>query len=485
MRENFDMCVLRNILLLLAIVAGVQSCQKIDFDNENKEAEKEVLSTVRILTRAADQSGLQYPLHVYAFSPNGSLISKKTLTEPASLSLKLPMSSETHIVVVSADEEVYNIPENPNVSSIITMKEPLLPEDASGTTVKNATGYVTSHPLQMGIANIQPTMDKATANIQLNYRVASVNINLSNLPKECEATYVKIEKTITGIGFDGKTAGEAKAHIPLYKDKDDTGRWASGEVYVFPTVGSQTTFTIAYNDDNGEQFASANYLALLKAGTPYILNGTYADGTLDVSGVIEPPTWGEPVKLDFTFSGDTNTDIIPDGSETGGGGEDDVYVVDEIPSQATLWEGHIVASVSDNKGFGTASVLLMSLIDYDGIHSAYSPTGSDEAMNIEEEYMEGGLDGWRIPTEEEAQTLRNAYLENTDAFDDIMEEEETQADMIILTDEKGKKQRYLCSNAEKTYSFITGSSYNSILNAGKTVTYRLRLVKTITVKNKN
>ena len=77
--------------------------------------------------------------------------------------------------------------------------------------------------------------------------------------------------------------------------------------------------------------------------------------------------------------------------------------------------------------------------------------------------------------------LRETYLTYTDSFDSLIES--TDADAIVLTDDKGTNLRYLCDNAEKTFSFKAGSSYNSIKQGGATVkNYRLRLVKTITVK---
>ena len=128
-----------------------------------------------------------------------------------------------------------------------------------------------------------------------------------------------------------------------------------------------------------------------------------------------------------------------------------------------------------------AELMLMSLTDYSGLTSAFNTTTPNAASDCAQNYTEYNIGSWRIPTSDEAMILRETYLTYTDSFDSLIES--TDADAIVLTDDKGTNLRYLCDNAEKTFSFKAGSSYNSIKQGGATVkNYRLRLVKTITVK---
>lgn len=474
------------IASLFMIPLVLASCQKINLDEEEESEEKVSMSKVKITTRAAGPSSLQYPIYIYGFSASGALVAYQELKdEGSSLAISLPTNAETSLVAVSADAGVYNIPSSPVSSSVITMKAPQLPDGVNNSVVNNAKGYVTSNPIQMGSANVQPTSDKASVSIQLNYYVASISICLSNMPTECKGAYVSIQGTASGITFEGDIAQQSASRIPLFKVSDEDGsneRWESGEVYVFPSFGTNTTFTIAFNDEGGEKFASVNYLSTLKAGTPYILNGIFSDGTLDVTGSVEPPTWGSPVSLDFTFNDKTGTTISPDGEDTEADGS--IIEVDEIPSAPSVWEGHIVANVDkETDDDGCVSVMLASWVDYGNLTSASNTDTPTEAFDLEKGYSEGNITNWNIPTAEQASLLRAAYVGKPDEFDIVIEE--SMAAPFVLTDDKGNNVRYLCENAEKTYSMKSGSSYNSIKDAGATVkTYRLRLVRMLRMRKK-
>lgn len=119
--------------------------------------------------------------------------------------------------------------------------------------------------------------------------------------------------------------------------------------------------------------------------------------------------------------------------------------------------------------------------DYSNVTSAYNLETPTQATGLAAEYTEYDLGSWSIPTEEEARCLRNAYLNDTAFFANLLSQ--ANASPIFITDNKGNNIRYLCNEAQKTYSFKYGSSYNSIKEAGAKVdSYHLRLIKTIRVK---
>lgn len=471
--ERFASSLLSLLLLL--------SCEQFQFE-EDAPSDKGTSTSVRVITRAENGSSLSHPIHVYAFSSSGALLSQQELhsTEEGGIQMALPQRSQCRLVAVAADESVYNLPDNPTLSSEITMKSPVLPSDYSDSSRELAQGFSLSSPLQMGWADLVLSGENATVSIQMYYQVASINVSLSHLPEVCVSSFVSVATTQSGITFGGSPGGAQTTRIPL-----DNHTWTTGEVYVFPTTGNQTSFTIGYNDSEGEVFASVNYLSPLKAGTPYILNGICSDGSLQVTGSVTPPTWSAPVNLAFSFSPNTTTIIQGDSDNTGGGTNDNpsdggTYTVTSIPSAPCLWEGHIVASTMPDEDGKAATLLLMSLCDEGGLTSAFNTSSPTSAFSTAQEYSEYALSSWRIPTEEEATALRNAYTSDPDRMDALIEE--AQGSAVVLTDDKGNNLRYLCADAEKTFSFKQGSSYNSIKSAGTTVkTYRLRLVTTVRV----
>ena len=480
-------------LILLTVL--LISCEKVDLTAYEEQGAP---STVRLITRAADGETFDSPLYAYGFNTgDGSLITSRQLSSEG-FTLTLPQQTDSRIVILSADPESYDIPTSPSLSSLITMKAPTAA--SSSATVPDvspsgslAKGYATS-PLQMGFIDVNPQSDNSTVTVQMHYQVASLSVHLQGLPHECTSAYISVASPANGLTLSGTTDGTQTTRIPLAAVPDPVGEPAestpSGKtfattapVYLFPTT-TPTTFTIAYNDAEGEQYASATYQAPLKSGTPYQLNGTYNNGSFLLSGTVTPSEWADPVSLSFTFSNDGNTIITQDDTPVP---EDssEIYPVTTIPQPLTLWNGHLViaavsesATVPDGSPSGsTATITLLSLSDWSNLTSALNTATPTEAPSIAQGYTEYDLTGWRIPTEAEARTISQLYRENTDTFDSLLFE--AKATPIVLTDDKGNNLRYLCEDALKTYSFKN----STITNAGATVkNYHLRLVRTVRVQ---
>lgn len=310
--------------------------------------------------------------------------------------------------------------------------------------------------------------------MQLRYQMASVRFTLSGLPASCGKAYVRVASPYEALALSGELTGSQKSVVPLTRSAE--GRWVSGEVFLFPTTGAQTVFTIAYEDDAEEQYAQVTYQAPLRAGVPYELNGSLSGGTLEVTGSVTPAQWGTPESLSFTFSPDVPTVI---GGTTPG---DTPYEVETLPAPLTLWDGHVVVDTT-LCGDDCSTLLLLSIADYDGLTSALNAETPDMASGLATNYQEGALASWRIPTEDEARQLRAAYLAHPDSFEDLLAQ--TGGDPVAITDGKGNNIRYLCAEARHTYSFKPGSAYNAIKEAGASVRdYHLRLVTTVRVKQK-
>lgn len=429
------------------------------------------LSTVSIITRSgADADALIYPLQAYAFLTDGTLIAHQQLSSASSqLQLSLPQQTDSRIVILSADPASYDIPTAPSLTSVITLQDPATVPGTSSL----ARGYAHT-PIQMGFADVHPQTSSTTVSIQLHYQVASFEATLTGMPTSCQSAYISIATPSSTLSLTGQFSGTQSTRIPL-----TTVAGASSEghtlattapVYLFPTTGS-TTFTIAYNDANGEQYASATYQAPLKAGTPYQLHGSYSDGTFLLSGSVTPSEWAHPVAFDFTYSNGSSTIITPDGGYNGGAGE--TPLVTTIPEPFTLWNGHIVIATDPQ----ASTFTLLSLSDWSDLTSALHADAPTTATSLAQGYTEFDLTGWRIPTEAEARQLSQLYRDDPDTFDQLLSE--AQAAPVVLTDDKGNNLRYLCEDALKTYSFKN----NTVTNAGATVrTYHLRLVRTIQVQ---
>lgn len=337
-----------------------------------------------------------------------------------------------------------------------------------------AKDYAASHPLQMAQADLTPTSSSATLNLQMYYQMASLQFTLSGLPSTCSSVYVSVGSTYEGVSFGGDLSGKQNPVIPLVREAGGD-RWTSGKVYVFPSSGNQTSFTINYDQDGEGMYAQVTYQKPLLAGTPYVLEGTLQEEQFLVTGDVTPAQWGTPESLSFTFSPDVVTLI-------GGNSDTPEQSVGNIPAAHTLWEGHFVAAVTPLDET-TADLLLLSVADFGGMTSALHATTPYMASEAAQNYREAALASWRIPTEDEARLLREQYLLAPAHWNDVLASAE--GDTIVLTDEKGGNVRYLCQDGQRTYSYKPGSSYNAVKDAGTSVKdYHLRLVTTVRVREK-
>ena len=459
------------------------SCQVADFAEEEGESNEEtsLQSAVKVVTRGSDGGEMVYPLSLFVFKEDGTLFKTQQIaTKDEVMQLFLSKNTQYKIVVVSADEEYYEVPENPTLSSLITMKD-------------GNSGNIVPSPLQIGTADIMPSADKATVMIQMAYRVASLSVTLDNMPSGCQSATVTVSSVSTALTFGGQQSGQQTARVALQKESSSgsTSSWKAHDVYLFPSSSETTSFTISYTENNEEKSSAVNYLAPLRAATPYSIHGSVLADNVVVTGSVSPSSWGTPVPLTFSFAPGETITLQADGSGSqgggSGGGQDTGYIdVEELPKALSEWQGHFVFQISDIVESGTettANVLLISLSDEGGMTSANNADTPQKALEFAASYSEYSLTGWRIPSAEEAQMLRAIYVADIGGIDQKLEN--AKASPIVATDDKGNNIRYLCEDATKTFSFKPGNSYNSIKDAGATVkTYHLRLIKTVKVRVK-
>lgn len=142
-------------------------------------------------------------------------------------------------------------------------------------------------------------------------------------------------------------------------------------------------------------------------------------------------------------------------------------------------QGYILALASGNKG------LLLSTNEWHDIPSAFSTTSRLQAKDIATNYCELHFRHWQIPTEAQARALKDITPQLLQLHNESSATvpEELSSDItfspISLTDSQGTNIRYLCTQAERTYSFAPGST---ILKAGSTVKYHLRLVHPVIIR---
>ena len=433
--------------LLLSFVWLLASCAPILLEENTTD---NATCPMRIYTRS--EIDINYPLTLYAFnSETEELAASATQYSADESMVTLNLPKGRYFVVALTGIEGCDVPEMPSMTDVISLP----------------STNVLSSPLQMGSAAVYVT-ENTTVNITLYNQVAAIELTLSEIPAEATSVCTSFSLLRDGLSFGGAYSGNVTATVPLTKEGDS---WKAPLFYTLPGSGSKLTLSITTTTSSGTQTYGYCHNETLEANTPYSLVGSYSEG-FSVNGSITLAGWNEPKVINFHFGEGTP---VPDSPSTNDSYD---FTLSEIPEAGTIWNGHIIASVpeiTDND----VELLLLSTTEWAGVTSAFHGETADMAANIVETYVEGDINGWKIPTRDEAKLMRNILGEsNLQATNDIFT---THGIATLSTGEdveSGNKVRYLCDDAN--YSFIWDDT--SVSKCGSKRTYHLRAVKRFRVK---
>lgn len=441
-------------MVSLSFVSLLPACYQI---GEEEEVVLNKSSKLSIVTRSSSNTSIEYPLTIYAFAENGTC-KATAVAESADEAVALNLAGGSYRITAVAGYSDFDVSENISATAAIATK----------------TGNVAQSALMMGSADVQMS-GSSTVSLQMALKVASMEVSLQGLPDDVTEVTVSFANEYSKMLLDGTYSDGTKTTKACVKDED---RWTTGRFYILPSADDETVVSIAVNDGTETQTYGYTYSAKFKAGIPYSLNGTFAQG-FSLTGNIVANNWDKEQVLDFNFGPNVN-------EQSGNGNdnhEDETYETAtletaELPQQCSIWNGHLVALVENQDETG-ADVLLVSLMDYKDVCSAYSATNPDEAKTIAASYIEMDLTDWHIPTKDEAAKLKSEYTNNLAAINALLET--AGGEMLRDKTDDDRSIRYLCDEARKTYSYkptSTGQS-SSITQAGAKVKYQLRLVKAV------
>lgn len=451
------MCICATLLWAMALI----SCEKAEL---GQDEEKEIVTadsskgkSVSISLRSASSSPIEYPVYIYAFDDGGICRASAVITDGVEgmATVKLPKGIY-RLTAVSLPSSYPPFGGAVSGSSVLRMPD---------------SGYATS-PFATGNADIIVTSSASqSVSVRMGYRQAAVNVRLLNTPENVTAMDISLSAPYRTMSLGG-SYGEAKTvTIPSVRTG---GVWSTGTFYIMPTSPSQTMLTmhLTFADGSSESY-SYTYNATLDAGIPYVFTGNYAGGEsdADITASIQGGEWGTPVETDFDFGPGV-------GNVTGT--NETVWNVSALPKPGDIINGHVVV-ISHEISSEESEILLVSLDEWSGVYSMVNEEKSAETTALINRYVENGQKDWRLPTEAEARELNKLYSseEAIVAINAVI----VNAGGIGLSrkNDKGDNVRYLCGSGKTTFSFLANGN---VLSAGATVTYNMRLVKSITAKLK-
>ena len=307
----------------------------------------------------------------------------------------------------------------------------------------------------MGQADVIIASEQAKAMLQLVQQTAQVNFSTTDQQLPAQKMKIRLSPVYTAIKLNGSLENTETVSLNCKKTGTD---WSTGPCFLLPTKGTNTVVSIELNRNDSTITYGYSLPLALQAGYSY--NITAGANQLEVNNTLIDPS---------SVSKSTTSDTIK---------------INNLPTVPSIWDGHIVAyteNISDDRT--EADLALVSINEWEDIHSAYAELYTTEAANIADSYQEAGtasgrLSGWNIPSKEEANELRALYANDKAAkLNAVL----SQADLPTwsTTDSNGDNIRYLCSDAQYTFTLATSSS--GITKGGTKATYHLRLIKKIHV----
>lgn len=418
---------MKNLCYLL-LICILSSCLDpiTESDEKKSKNDKSCDLQISVFSQAATTP---YPVAIQIYDDNGNKCREQALTaDQAQVKLSLPYGN--YRLVAISGTSYYKMPLHLNLDSELSYETDNLP----------------LLPLLMGQADIMLASPSATANLQLDNQTSAVTIRATDINPKARSVKVSLSGLYSTITLGGSLENPQPVTLSCHR-QDQT--WMAGPYYLLPSQKNNTVVSMEVQLPDTTLFYGYNLQYGLQAGDSYQLNLSATSGAI-IDHI--PPT-----PVEYTFS--------------------------VFPVAPCLWDGHVVA-MAEKTSDAEGDIWLLSCNEWEDICSAYNDEAPDEATYIAQHYQESGkasgrIAQWSIPSRDEANKLKSLYAGSSAyALNDLLLS--AQYPQWSLTDDSGNNVRYLCNEAQHTFTLANSSS--GISKAGSKATYRLRLLKKLHVK---
>ncbi|MGL4520476.1 MAG: FimB/Mfa2 family fimbrial subunit [Phocaeicola sp.] len=417
----------RSVILLVCFAILLFSCQKFEEIEPVVTVETAQLS---VSARSIGTVEVPYPVLIYAFSDDGNCISKQEVASASeSLKMELPLGRYQLIALAGTTDE-YLLSDAPTLSDALRMAE-----------------GIASQAAMMGRVHVTLTNKSASLEITLNYVVAAFKASFSGIAEGVSSLSVYLSPLYGSLLLNGDYSAGGELTEVVCKNEGD-GVWSCDSHYIFPCSGQKMAFSISIQEMGGAIKSYGYQTSVLpQANHPYVIHGSYQDGTLEVGGGLVAEGWGEPIYVDFDFGPN-----IPEG-------DDEEIEIAGIPEVGAIWNDCIVVNVSNQTSKG-ANLVLLSIDEWEIYRSEIDECLASCSIST--------IGGWRAPTYEEAGWLNQQ----------IRGEMVAKINSAIIA--RGKKEyllnddeRYLCDKDGVIYSFAFAAGKNrAVTGDGRTYLFR-------------
>lgn len=420
--------------VLVACVLSFLSCSK-DADGYSGDV---VLGNNKLTIRTkAVSSGtsamtVATPINIYVFDSQGKCIVQKVIeTETEKADMKLQAGTYKVYAVAGASSADYSLPKKDNATpqSVVALIEGK------------------QHSDLMAAANDITLVDGEDADLTLLMQrkvLMLTAVNITDVPDDVTGISATLGPLYENITLTGDYSGEQGSQTINLSRQSSGSTWtADCNLFLFPSVGNPSvTFTFKTSDGKTKTFTYASQKPLV-ANYKVSINVNYLkvkEPTLKCS--INGVDWaGTDV---WNFDADERNFSITGGDDTGGTTVDD----GNVPIAGTLYKGCYVLK-TEKSGNKT----LVTVVAPKGKKSLIYENGDETSIknaveNALKELPVPGIDGWRLPTLEELNTLSENIDKYRNFLSSNMENIFATNQMIYFENDKNEIKCLRCSDKE-------------------------------------
>ena len=405
---------------------GLTACEKTLVDDiENVGSGQVNNSLLQVRTRSGgstDEATVSYPVTVYVFQGDECKAAQTIGDEGQTLNIPLVEGTYSVYAIGGASASDYVLPE---VSDAVATSAITLREGREHSDLMAAQATVT---LIDGEANtVTLGMERRTMLLQ--------RVVMKKIPISATAVSVSVSPLWQSLTVGCNYAGTAGSYTVALEKQSDGRTWKSnGTAYLLPPSSSPASITVRITTPSGTRSYTYSTSNELEAGYKISIEGTYTEAVgVTLSGTITGAAWlGErTIRFDFDESGSCSSDNGDEGNDN----EEDGGV-SELLAVGTLYQGCYVLA---NNGT-TATLLSPNEVSIGKSYStyAYDADGLAETINnLIASTAIDGINGWRLPTLAELNTIYSASETANDLFETEGGTVLTNARKYFYTDAEG------------------------------------------------
>ena len=401
--------------LLLTCITFLTACSKtVIEEGETDNTIGNGNSTLNIVTRSGDSDAqLSYPINLYVFNSSSECIAIQTLSSSDETISFQGLSAGTYSVyaIGGAEDTRYTLPSQSEATptSLISLQEGKTHEDLMAGHNTVVIGHDETNQLTLSLSRMVSMLK---------------TIEVKMIPDDVSAVSISITPLREAIQLNGEGSGETGVFTLDLTEQSDGRTWKNTQSeYMLPSVGN-ATITIKMTREDGVRSYSYTCAEPLLANYKINIDATYTGSTFNMTGTMTGATWAGERTITFEFdeenvSGNEENNENENENENNNDNENAV-INGAAPEEGTAYQGcYVLSSIA--QGDGSSLVTLMTPTQMSGLNYDANDQSSIKAA-VEKGIAKiavTGISGWRLPTLEEMELLKETYLDVNNNLDKL------------------------------------------------------------------